>query len=857
MRSHFRFATLPIPVPNRREETRQCGRCVCPEAIWSVELERPDTIPQTVHDRVSVCVVSVCDMLKTCLRCYSIRVSYITKLSRGLNCVSRSVSSTSLRDIRTKRIIINVSTRKHTSGTENEQKCHSKANILDNIHNITDKISTNIPISVLSILAATLPSVIDIPSVISQALLGGVYICVGVPSIVHNLLEARGSRDNALRVATDVHTLMTLSAFSALAIDKAAEGAFLLGLFQLAHAVEHCTVASAARDVDGLARLVPDMAQVVMDPPPSSPCPSPSSLDGPLIQNMKCTAVPVGSIVLIRPHSICPLDGVLLTDTATVNVSHITGESAGINKMAGGAIPAGAINVSSHAILIQTTKTSQQSALQRIVFLAQSAARSRPGVATLFDTYMPYYTTAVLGTTTAIGVTSTAFLGLPSADAVYHALTFLVASSPCALLVSSPVAMAAAVSSCSRRGIVLSGGGRVLERFATARTLALDKTGTITKGHLVLSGIHMLSGKPTPSHDNTPPAPTTPHPDSESPTSSPDMCRNNNNDMEHENDKFLLQLASALATHGSRHPVSQAIARSGAGMNTSRGALHESEFILVVDSVKETPGKGVEGVVKHIPAGTEWKVVIGRYCGDGEAIKQLPLEGSLTHIRACRLTTTSTCNISSPPPAVLECVVSMSDTVRVGIKESLRNCQVPTVMLTGDNHATAMAIGSAVGMKSTQVFSELTPEDKAAKVASLDQVLMVGDGVNDAPALAAAPAGGVAVASPSSGDSIHSAAVSVADAVILLPDEGTESSNSGSDSDSIRTRNPVEAANFLILKSKQTRRIVKQNVGIALVSIVGTAGMVVVHGCPLWIAVLFHEGSTVLVVLNGLRNLYP
>lgn len=693
----------------------------------------------------------------------------------------------------------------------NENEKSDLPHLLQKVHLVTDRISSNVPIAVTSIAIAAAPVLVDVPESISQISLGSVYIGVGIPSVLHNFLGVYKNGGHTIKAFLDMHTMMSLSAFSALAIGKGVEGAFLLGLFQLAHAVEHHTVSRAAKDVNNLATLVPEKAQVVV-------AAESSSVGEVVVEETKCSDVSVGSVVLVRPHSVCPLDGILLSETASVNVAHITGESASVSKRTGGVIPAGAVNASSHAIQIKTTKSADQSTLQRIVALAQHAAHTRPRIASMFETYTPYYTASVLLGTAGIGASSVLVMGSPIGEALYTSLSFLVAASPCALLVASPVAQAAAVSACSRHGIVLSGGVAALERFATARTIALDKTGTITEGRMKVSEVHMMKEDPDKGHG----------------------------------EGFIFQLASTLARHGSRHPVSQAIAREAAARNrvksqrseTNCGTgvpLKDNDFVLEVASVQELPGKGVTGVVKEAATGKEWEVDIGRYNSkrDGEMSGLSHLEGSITIIRASEVV-----DSASASPIEIQCAVSMADSVRQGVKESLRKSLLPAVMLTGDNRATALAIGKLIGMSPESIFSELTPEDKAEKVVSLENVLMVGDGINDAPALSAATAGGVAVASSSNGDSIQSAAVSVADAVILSSEKGA-------------TTNPIEAVNFLVKKSVQTQSIVRQNVGIALVSIVGTASMVVVHGCPLWMAVLFHEGSTVLVVLNGLRNLYP
>jgi cation transport ATPase len=372
------------------------------------------------------------------------------------------------------------------------------------------------------------------------------------------------------------------------------------------------------------------------------------------------------------------------------------------------------------------------------------------------------------------------FFGWTISAAVYKALSFLVAASPCALLVASPVAQAAAVSACSRKGIILSGGAQALERFATAECIAMDKTGTMTEGRMHVSHVEPIAG-------NT------------------DLC---------------LELGAVLGQFGSGHPVAQGIAQ--------RLKTRVASYRIVPLTVKEVPGLSVSGSVFDPDQNKEYFVTIAKYAPDVQA-------GLVRYGSTSRISVTS-----ADASELHDCVVSLEDKVRPGVRDAVARCKLPILMLTGDNERNAFKVASDIGIDYSKVFSQLSPQEKAHIVSKkLGNAVMVGDGVNDAPALAAAKAGGVAVAGSAASDSIQSAAVSVADAVIVADDRS----------------NPVDSVSFLVEKSKQTSSLIKSNVGIAIAGIMGTAIAVMIANCPLWLAVLVHEGSTVLVVLNSLRNL--
>ena len=630
---------------------------------------------------------------------------------------------------------------------------------LSRLHAATDKFHSSIPLAVSSIAIAgvsNLPTSI-IPLGLSQPLLAGVFIALGVPAIAHSLLTGYGTRKSAIASLLDVHTLMTFSAFAALALGNGPEGAFLLGLFQLAHAVQNRMVEKARKDFANLADIVPDTAQVV------------DRATG-IVSSTPAHQVPIASRVLVRPGTVCPIDGRLISAHCAVNVSHIPGESVGVEKIAGDVIPGGAVNTGISPFEIETVQTSHQSTLQRIISVAQSAAYSRPPIATMIDKIAPKYSLVVLGGTAAVAAAGPVILGWSISQSIYTALAFLVAASPCALLVSVPVAQAAAVSACSKRGIILSGGASALSRFATAESLALDKTGTITRGEL-----RIVSFEPP-------------------------------------SELHCLQIGAALAFSGSSHPASRAIS-----------SYHlPDKYKLLANSVVEIPGKSVCGTVIDRESKTTWTVVIEK-------------ADSSSH------TTASSISITSDTGELHRCIVNLEDTIRANVGQSISNSPVPVYMLTGDNMPAATEVANKIGIPISRVYACMTPEKKVEQLKSFPRPVMVGDGINDAPALAAASAGGIAVASSADAESIQSASVAVADAVVIVDQE--------------TTRNPIDSAIFLIHKAKKTDAIIRSNIGIAVVGMTGTVFAVLSGQCPLWLAVLLHEGSTVLVVLNSLRNL--
>ncbi len=621
---------------------------------------------------------------------------------------------------------------------------------------LIEEVHDSVAVGAISVSAAIVAALV--PSV-ATPLVAGVFVLVGIPSVVRLL-----SHSLTWSKFLDVHALMTLSAIAALLIGQGPEGAFLLSLFQFAHAIQHRMVARAKKDVHRLADVVPDsVQQIVRDP------------DGKdVVKTVDSMEVPVGSIILVRPNSVVPIDGKIikarLSDSTRpavyVQLAHLTGEPVAVEKFIDDFVPAGAVNSSNFPIEIQTTQLATSSTLQRIVALAETASRSRPRIGSWISEVAPKYSSAVLAGTACIGLCGPIFFKWTVSASLYKALSFLVAASPCALLVASPVAQAAAVSACSKRGIVLSGGAHALERFSSADSIALDKTGTITEGRL---DVVETSG------------------------AKKDLC---------------LLLGGILGKHGSTHPISQAIGRS---VSTE----HDSAWRLDPMSVEEIPGERVSGTVRNLETGTQWTVSISK-------AEESSTTAAIITIRSSG--------------EEFACTVSLQDKVRLGVAESIAKSPLPIYMLTGDNEKAALQVASLVGIPWDRVHAHLSPEGKAQFVTSRS-IVMVGDGINDAPALASAKSGGIAIFSS---NLVGSSAIAMGDAVVIA-------NNSGS--------NVVESALFLVSKSKQTESVIKSNIGLAIAGMLGTAAAVMVGNIPLWLAVVVHEGSTVLVVLNSLRNL--
>ncbi len=483
-----------------------------------------------------------------------------------------------------------------------------------------------------------------------------------------------------------------------------------------------------------------------------------------------------GDVVRVRPGDRIPVDGVVVAGASAVDESTLTGEPTPVDKRPGASVFAGTLNATGFLDL-KMTRAADDTALARVIALVEEAREARAPTQGWIEEVEGRYAAGVIIAAALAIVVPWLLLGWSFDDAFYRAMTLLVVASPCALVISIPATIVSAVSNGARHGILFKGGAH-LDALSEVQTFALDKTGTVTVGHPEVVGIRSVGGTPA------------------------------------EADRLLRLVASAEAR--SEHHLAAALVRSAADRGIE---LREPEDF---DSI---PGKGV---VAHVE-GT--RVAVGRRRWVEEAVGA-PVDPATSEWLAAQFPT------ATPVWAALDGrhagAFAIQDHPRPGAAaaiQALRSAGIERiVMLTGDAKETAEAVGQQVGIE--EIHAALQPQEKSTILEELGRdgpVAMVGDGVNDAPALAVATVG---IAIGAAGTDV---ALETADVVVMGADLG--------------------ALAHAVRLSHRTRAIVRQNLVFAL----SVMAILVVSALMGWIgltiAVLGHEGSTVIVVFNGLRLL--
>ena len=489
-------------------------------------------------------------------------------------------------------------------------------------------------------------------------------------------------------------------------------------------------------------------------------------------QTMLTQDVPLGALVRVRPGERIPVDGIVTTGLGAVDQSPVTGESLPVDKQPGDDVFAGTINQTSE-LIVRTTALASDSTLARIIQVVEQAQGSRAPTQRFVDKFAAIYTPAIFGLAVAVALFSPWLLGWSWTQSLYKALVLLVIACPCALVISTPVTVVSGLAAAARRGILIK-GGVYLEEARKISVVALDKTGTITEGKP-----RLVSFEPV---DTT------------------------------REQLDLERLASALASR-SDHPVSQAIA---AGLVSSEST--------VVTEFQAMPGRGVQAVLDgrvYALANHRWIEEKGQCSSELEA-------RLLRHETAGRTVT-----LLADEKGVLA-VCAVADTIKPSSIEAVTELQllgIRPVMLTGDNEATGKTVASAAGISTVQ--ANLLPEDKQKAIAALaathEMVAMVGDGINDAPALASA---GISFAMGGIGTHI---AMEAADIVIMNDD--------------------LRRLPETIRLSQRVHAILWQNISLALGIKLVFLFLALVNGATMWMAVFADMGASLLVVFNGLRLL--
>lgn len=566
---------------------------------------------------------------------------------------------------------------------------------------------------------------------------------------------------HALRtLRPDMNLLMSVAVAGAITIGEWFEASTVSALFALSLALEAWSVGRARRAVEALMNLAPDTVRL-------------RTQDGTDL-DVSPESVAVGTPFFVLPGERIGLDGRVVAGASEIDQAPITGESVPVDKTVGDDVFAGTIN-GSGALEVVSTQPAGDTTLARIVRQVSDSQANRAQSERFVEKFARIYTPAIFLLALLVAIVPPVLFGAPSGDWMYRALVLLVIGCPCALVISTPVAIVASLAASARHGVLLK-GGRVAEVPASITVVALDKTGTLTKGQPSVVRVVPING--------------------------------------HE-DRELLERAAALERH-STHPIAGAI--------LSRAAEMGIQPAPAVDVVA-IPGKGVHGLIN------------GRafWLGSHRLLEEKGQEEP-EHHRALETLASSGRSVVVVGNETHVCgFIAVADDVRPESRAALaalRSAGVAkVVMLTGDNRETAEAVGGRVGID--EVHAELLPEDKVAVVERLElevgPVAMIGDGVNDAPALARATLG---VAMGAAGTDV---AIETAD-IALMGDD-------------------LSKLAWLVGHSRATLSIIRANtvlaLGIKVVFVALTFGGL----ATLWAAVAADMGAALLVVANSLRLL--
>ena len=567
----------------------------------------------------------------------------------------------------------------------------------------------------------------------------------------------------------DIDFLMAVAALGAAAIGEYAEGAMLLVLFSLGHGLEHYAMGQARKAIRSLGRLTPKSAWVKR---------------GADFTEVPIEDVAIGDVVRVRPAERVPMDGAVAAGNSSIDQSPITGESVPVEKGPGDDVFAGTLN-GDGLVEVKVTRLAADSTVARMIRMVEEAQGQKSTTQRYAERFTRVYVPAVIAATVVMAVLPPVIGWLSWPEAFLRAMTLLVGASPCALAISTPAAVLAGVARAARHGILIKGGAH-LESLGAIRCFAMDKTGTLTVGRPTLRRIAAFPGS---------------------------------------TDEEVLRMAASLEDH-STHPLANAVTGAARARSIAYAPAQDTQAIR---------GKGMSGTVDgkrvHLGAlrlfegeGTAPGTAGGPPSATAEAraaIASLEQEACTAMLVAVDGHFTGAIGmIDGPRPEAAEAIATLH---ALGVR--------PVVMLTGDNPAVGNAVGRLVGVD--EVHASLMPERKIELVRELQAkhgaIAMVGDGVNDAPALAAATVG---IAMGKSGTDV---ALEAADVALMSDD--------------------LMRLPFAVGISRASRAIVRQNVFISMGMVFTLIPLAITGVVPIWLAVIMHEGSTVAVVLNGLRLL--
>ena len=556
----------------------------------------------------------------------------------------------------------------------------------------------------------------------------------------------------------DMNALMTIGVTGAILIGEWGEAGAIAFLYSVSNWLEAAAMERTRNSIRGLIEMAPKTARI-------KGCSGEAEVP--------VEEVDLDDILVVRPGEKIAMDGVVLEGNSSVNQAPITGESIPVAKTSGSEVFAGSIN-GAGALEVRVTKRVEDTTLARIIHMVEDAQSERATVQSFVDRFARRYTPVVLVLAMLVALVPP-LLGQPFDVWIYRALALIVLACPCALVVSTPVALVAGIGNAARHGVLIKGGTH-LEQAASIRVLAFDKTGTLTQGRPEVQAVIPLGGR---------------------------------------TEADVLRLAAAVEAR-SEHPLAAAI-------------LHHAE--RTVGSPQA--GQAFEAIIGHgAKAEVEERIL---FVASPRFFEQQGTALGEASAHVARLQDAGNTVVLLGDENEVYGLIAIADPIRPesrAIVDELKRMGIARVaMLSGDNSRTAQEIAKRIGVD--EVRADLLPEDKVAAVKDLEtrfgRVAMVGDGINDAPALATANLG---IAMGAAGTDV---AIETADVALM--------------SDNVR-RIP-----FTIHLSRRTMRIIHQNITFSLaVKLIATV-LVFPGFLTLWMAVLSDMGATILVVLNALRLL--
>ncbi|WP_372634439.1 heavy metal translocating P-type ATPase [Fodinibius sp.] len=563
----------------------------------------------------------------------------------------------------------------------------------------------------------------------------------------------------------NVDVLMILAALGAASIGEWMEGAILLFLFSLSNTLQDYALGKSRREIKSLMKLRPDEALV-------------RNRDG-SEEKRPVEDLSKGDIVIVRPGERIPIDGEITDGSTSVNQAAITGESVPVKKGPQDEVFAASLNENG-VISVRVTKLAEETTLAKIIKMVEQAQGSKATTQRFLDDFEPWYAGGVILAVILLIILPWFFSSQPFDDIFYQAMTVLVVASPCALVISTPASVLSAIANAAKNGILFKGGA-YLEQAASIDIIAFDKTGTLTKGNLAVT----------------------------------DIIPYTNGSAGSISESELLSMAASAEEH-SEHHLAAAILEKADELNIEYDSASQ---------VQSEAGKGIRARLENntIQVGNQKLFdTSGEYWKNGiqDEADRLKLQAK----------TVIYVVIDGKPAGLIAVADEIREQAPAAIKK-LKALQINRLlMLTGDTTGVARSIAGKIDLD--EFHAELLPDEKVEFIKQLVKegpTAMVGDGVNDAPALAASHMG---IAMGTAGTDV---ALDTAD-VVLMGDD-------------------LNKLPYLIQLARKSRKIVWQNIIFSLAVIAVLVASVFLFALPLPIGVVGHEGSTLLVVLNGLRLL--